>query len=75
VPIAEAADPRLPPNPFARIPLDQLYKDFREQWSDHGERVYLERLLEEHGGNVAIAAERAGLDRTHVYRLLRKHRR
>ena len=27
------------------------------------------------GGNVAQASERAGLDRTHVYRLLRKHRR
>ncbi|MBL8611564.1 MAG: sigma 54-interacting transcriptional regulator [Myxococcales bacterium] len=65
----------LPPNPFAAVSLDQLYKDFREQWSDHGERVYLERLLDEHGGNVAAAAERAGLDRTHVYRLLRKHRR
>ncbi len=64
----------LPPNPFARIPLDQIYREFREQWIDHGERVYLERLLEAHGGNVASAADRAGLDRTHVYRLLRKHR-
>ena len=64
----------LPANPFATISLDQLYRDFREQWVDHGERVYLERMLEVHGGNVAGAAEHAGLDRTHVYRLLRKHR-
>jgi two-component system, NtrC family, response regulator GlrR len=63
------------PNPFATIPLDQLYKDFREQWMDHGERVYLEHALAAHGGNVAAAAEKAGLDRTHVYRLLRKYRR
>jgi transcriptional regulator with GAF, ATPase, and Fis domain len=65
----------LPPNPFGLIALDQIYKDFREQWMDHGERVYLDALLATHGGNVALAAERAGLDRTHVYRLLRKHRR
>jgi transcriptional regulator with GAF, ATPase, and Fis domain len=65
----------LPPNPFAVVALDQIYKDFREQWMDHGERVYLETALEACGGNVALAAERAGLDRTHVYRLLRKHRR
>ncbi len=72
---ATAAPEPSPPSPFAAVSLDQLYKDFREQWSDYGERAYLERLLDEHGGNVAAAAERAGLDRTHVYRLLRKHRR
>ena len=72
----EAAGARgVPPNPFTLISLDQIYRDFREQWMDHGERVYLEMLLEAHTGNVALAAERAGLDRTHVYRLLRKHRR
>lgn len=64
----------LPANPFTMISLDQLYRDFREQWVDHGERVYLERMLELHAGNVASAADHAGLDRTHVYRLLRKHR-
>lgn len=76
-PVAEAgvsAGRPLPPNPFAGIALDQIYKDFREQWMDHGERVYLEQLLVTHGGNVALVADRAQLDRTHVYRLLRKHR-
>ena len=34
-----------------------------------GERIVLER----HGRNVAAAAETAGLDRTYVYRLIRKH--
>ncbi len=65
----------MPANPFATIPLDQIYRDFREQWMDHGERIYLEKVLESRGGNVAAAAEAAGLDRTHLYRLLRKHRR
>jgi transcriptional regulator with GAF, ATPase, and Fis domain len=71
---ARPAERALPQNPFGLIALDQIYKDFREQWMDHGERVYLESLLEACGGNVALVAERAGLDRTHVYRLLRKHR-
>jgi transcriptional regulator of acetoin/glycerol metabolism len=74
-PGAAARDTSLPPNPFATVPLDQIYKHFREQWAEHGERVYLEHLLEAHDGNVAVVAEHAGLDRTHVYRLLRKHRR
>jgi len=30
-------------------------------------------VLERHGRNVPAAAEQAGLDRTYVYRLIRKH--
>jgi two-component system, NtrC family, response regulator GlrR len=55
------------------VPFDQPFKDFRERWIDHGEREYLARLLERHGRNVAVAADAAGLDRTYVYRLIRKH--
>jgi NDP-sugar pyrophosphorylase family protein len=35
---------------------------------------FLVDLLRRHGGVVTEAAAAAGLDRTHVYRLLRKHR-
>jgi DNA-binding NtrC family response regulator len=55
------------------IPFDQPFKEFRERWIDHGEREYMQRLLERHGRNVPAAAEAAGLDRTYVYRLIRKH--
>ncbi len=55
------------------IPFEQPFKEFRERWIDHGEREYVRRLLERHGRNVAAAAETAGLDRTYVYRLIRKH--
>jgi transcriptional regulator with GAF, ATPase, and Fis domain len=55
------------------IPFEQPFKEFRERWIDHGEREYVRRLLERHGRNVAAAAEAAGLDRTYVYRLIRKH--
>jgi two-component system response regulator GlrR len=55
------------------VAYDQPFKEFRERWIDHGEREYLQRLLERHGRNVPAAAEQAGLDRTYVYRLIRKH--
>ena len=55
------------------VPFEQPFKEFRERWIDHGEREYVLRLLERHGRNVAAAAETAGLDRTYVYRLIRKH--
>jgi len=55
------------------VPFNQPFKEFRERWIDHGEREYLRRLLERHGRNVPAAAEEAGLDRTYVYRLIRKH--
>lgn len=57
----------------APIPFEQPFKEFRERWIDHGEREYVQRLLDRHGRNVAAAAEAAGLDRTYVYRLIRKH--
>jgi len=55
------------------VAFEQPFKDFRERWIDHGEREYLRRLLERHARNVSVAADAAGLDRTYVYRLIRKH--
>jgi transcriptional regulator with GAF, ATPase, and Fis domain len=55
------------------VPFEQPFKEFRERWIDHGEREYLRRLLERHDRNVPAAAEAAGVDRTYVYRLIRKH--
>jgi two-component system response regulator GlrR len=54
--------------------LSQPFRTFREQWIGHGERQFLSALLERHHGNVAVAAKEAGIDRTHMYRLMRKHR-
>src|SRR5262249_3303818 len=70
------AAPPAPPAPTAALPdvrFDQPYKAFRERWADVGEREYLLRLLARHARNGAAAAKEAELDRTHVYRLLRKH--
>jgi transcriptional regulator with GAF, ATPase, and Fis domain len=70
-----AVDGTSPAAPALASPVafEQPFKDFRERWIDHGEREYLQRLLERHGRNVPAAAEAAGLDRTYVYRLIRKH--
>jgi transcriptional regulator with GAF, ATPase, and Fis domain len=55
------------------IRFEQPYRSFRERWADVGEREYLLRLLARHARNVSAAAQEAQLDRTHVYRLMRKH--
>jgi transcriptional regulator of acetoin/glycerol metabolism len=55
------------------VPFSQPFKVFREQWIDNGEREYLRRLLERHQRNVSAAARAAELDRTYLYRLIRKH--
>jgi transcriptional regulator of acetoin/glycerol metabolism len=55
------------------VPFEQPFKDFRERWIDCGEREYVKRLLDRHGRSVAAAAAEAGLDRTYLYRLIRKH--
>jgi transcriptional regulator of acetoin/glycerol metabolism len=39
----------------------------------YGERAFLRALLDRHVNNVASAAKEAGIDRTHMYRLIRKH--
>jgi two-component system response regulator GlrR len=65
-----------PPAPMraddARV-FEQAYKDFRESWIDAGEKEYVRRLLLRHDRNVAAAAREAEVDRTYIYRLIRKH--
>jgi two-component system response regulator GlrR len=51
----------------------QPYADQRRRAVDDFERRYLRALLEKHQGKVAQAATTAGVDRVHLYRLLRRH--
>ena len=55
--------------------IDQPLRSFREQWTDAGEQRYLRALLERTHNNVPEAARLAEVDRTYVYRLIRRHRR
>jgi transcriptional regulator of acetoin/glycerol metabolism len=52
--------------------LEEL-KDLRERVLDHLEREYLRGLLVRCRGNITAVAQCAGLDRSYVHRLVRKH--
>jgi two-component system response regulator AtoC len=54
---------------LARLPYREVVAGARDRVS----REYLIALLAEFGGNVTRAAERAGLERESLHRLLRKH--
>ncbi len=79
--IAPLSSPSMPaaapatPGPGIDNPqmFEQAYKDFREAWIDAGEREYVRKLLTRHNRNVAAAAREAEIDRTYIYRLIRKH--
>lgn len=49
------------------------FKEFRERWIDLGEREYLRRLMVRTNRSSGAAAREAGLERTYLYRLLKKH--
>jgi DNA-binding NtrC family response regulator len=49
------------------------YREALASARDHGSREYLAALLKAFGGNVSRAAERAGLERESLHRLLRRH--
>jgi transcriptional regulator with GAF, ATPase, and Fis domain len=49
------------------------YKEAKMKWVDHFEMAYVSALLRENAGNVAAAARQAGVDRTYLFRLIRKY--
>jgi transcriptional regulator with GAF, ATPase, and Fis domain len=53
--------------------LDGGFKDFRDRWSDIGEREYLRRLMLRTNKSSSQASREAQVDRTYLYRLLRRH--
>jgi DNA-binding NtrC family response regulator len=55
----------------SRLPLVQA----RARVVDHFERRYVERVLDEHGGNVVRAAEASGIARRHFHRLRARARK
>ncbi|MBL8940689.1 MAG: sigma 54-interacting transcriptional regulator [Archangium sp.] len=59
-------------NPLA-VDLAMPFKDLRERWVDHLEREYLTGLINKHGRNAGTLADTAGLDRSYINRLLKKH--
>ena len=49
------------------------YKEARASWLALFERCYLAHRLERTGGNVTAAAREAGMDRSHLFHLIRRH--
>jgi transcriptional regulator of acetoin/glycerol metabolism len=49
------------------------YREAVDTARDRVSRDYLVALMREFGGNVTRAAERAGMERESLHRLLRKH--
>jgi transcriptional regulator with GAF, ATPase, and Fis domain len=55
------------------VRVDVPFKEIREHWLGHLEREYLKGMLQRHGRSISAIADAAGLDRTYIHRLLRKH--
>jgi transcriptional regulator with GAF, ATPase, and Fis domain len=53
--------------------FDGEFKPFRERWCDVGEREYLRRLMLRTDHAPTRASKAAALNRTYLYRLLRRH--
>jgi len=49
------------------------FKEAKDQLIAAWERDYLRRLIDQSGGNVSLAARRAGIDRVYLHRLMKKH--
>jgi transcriptional regulator with GAF, ATPase, and Fis domain len=70
------ADPEPPParhllpSEWLTLPL----REARERCLSQMEQGYIEALLDRHDHNVSAAAQAAGVDRTHLHRLVRKYR-
>jgi two-component system response regulator GlrR len=66
-------DPLVAPAAAPVVDTSLPFADARQRMLDHFERDYLSAILTDHDGKVVDAAAAAGIDRTHFYRLLRKH--
>jgi DNA-binding NtrC family response regulator len=49
------------------------FKEYRERWIELGEREYLRRLMSRTNRSSSTASREAGLERTYLYRLIKKH--
>jgi two-component system NtrC family response regulator len=57
----------------AAEPGELSLKEYRELAAAEAEKTYLQRVMESTGGDFQAACRRAGLSRTQLYALLRKH--
>jgi two-component system response regulator AtoC len=74
---AEDLPPEIAAGPSVAPPAEVLaalpYRDVVDQARDRVSRDYLAALMKEFGGNVTRAAERAGMERESLHRLLKRY--
>jgi DNA-binding NtrC family response regulator len=63
----------LPLEEALRAAAPTTFTEARQRAVDEFERRYLLELMSRHAGKVALAAQRAGIGRAYLYRLLHKH--
>ena len=61
-------------DPRIRVDASIPFSEARQQVLTDFERLYASELLRLHDGKVSQAAAEAGIDRTYLYRLLRRHK-
>jgi transcriptional regulator with GAF, ATPase, and Fis domain len=59
--------------PAAVIDPSRPFKAVRDEWMDQLEREYVTALLKLHHRNISAAASAAGLDRSYLHRLIKRH--
>ncbi|MBX3127985.1 MAG: sigma 54-dependent Fis family transcriptional regulator [Polyangiaceae bacterium] len=64
----------LSPAVDALVPRELPFKEARQEWLDRFERVYVQALLDDADGNVTHAAERAGVSRRFLQRMMARLR-
>jgi transcriptional regulator with AAA-type ATPase domain len=67
-----AAAPAASTGPLS-VDLSVPFKELRERWTDQLEHEYVTGLIAKVGRNAGALAEAAGLDRSYINRLLKKH--
>jgi DNA-binding NtrC family response regulator len=68
-PVYEQAGPSL----ALKVNLDSPFKEAKEKMTEQFEAAYLKRLMERTAGQVSSAAREAGIDRKHLYTLLKRY--
>ncbi len=58
---------------FPEVNITEPFKAIRDRWLEHLEREYLRAMMDTHRRDTVAISKASGLDRSYVYRLIRKH--
>lgn len=58
---------------FPEVDIEESFKSLRDRCLDHLEREYLSAMIDRHKRDTSAIAQASGLDRSYIYRLIRKH--